>query len=79
MHPQKEKLMYVNVKIWEQVTTQSYKRSTLPTVKFNSVDRWSEFREAIPVFGETSISSNSLLEHMKTTKDKSDYLWYITR
>ncbi|CDP10946.1 unnamed protein product [Coffea canephora] len=61
-----------------RVTTQSYKRSTLPTVKFNSVDRWSEFREAIPVFGETSISSNSLLEHMNTTKDKSDYLWYMT-
>ncbi|KAL3513657.1 hypothetical protein ACH5RR_026374 [Cinchona calisaya] len=61
-----------------KLRTQHGKRSTVPAMKFDSVDRWSEFKEVVPVFEETSIRSNSLLEHMSITKDKSDYLWYIT-
>ncbi|CAI9115401.1 OLC1v1016300C1 [Oldenlandia corymbosa var. corymbosa] len=54
-------------------------RSTLPVIEFDSTDKWSEFKEDVPEFEETSLRSNSLLEHMNVTKDSTDYLWYITR
>lgn len=46
---------------------------------FNEVDMWKEFKENIPNFLDTSLRSNSLLEQMNTTQDKSDYLWYTFR
>lgn len=39
---------------------------------------WEEFRDIIPTFAQTSKRSNTLLEHMNTTKDMSDYLWYTS-
>ncbi|TYI31087.1 hypothetical protein ES332_A05G429500v1 [Gossypium tomentosum] len=59
-----------------KVSTKPNKRITTLTKMFNEVDMWKEFKEDIPNFLDTSLPSNSLLEHMNTTQDKSDYLWY---
>ncbi|KAF7128961.1 hypothetical protein RHSIM_Rhsim10G0128000 [Rhododendron simsii] len=54
------------------------RRTTLGHM-FDSVDGWQEFKDVIPNFSDTSIKSNSLLEHMNMTKAESDYLWYTSR
>ncbi|KAK4481313.1 hypothetical protein RD792_012198 [Penstemon davidsonii] len=59
-----------------EVSSQFSTRSTQIAVKLGSADIWQEFNEVIPVFNETSLKSDSLLEQMNTTKDVSDYLWY---
>ncbi|KAH7566939.1 hypothetical protein JRO89_XS08G0256400 [Xanthoceras sorbifolium] len=58
------------------VNTVSNERTTTTSETFNGTDRWEEYRDDIPNFLDTSLKSNTLLEHMNTTKDKSDYLWY---
>lgn len=63
----------------EQVTTQYNTRSTVPVTKLNTAERWKQFTEAVPNFGNTSLRSDTLLEQMNTTKDASDYLWYTFR
>ncbi|KAL5753468.1 hypothetical protein ACOSP7_023646 [Xanthoceras sorbifolium] len=59
-----------------KVNTVSNERTTTTSETFNGTDRWEEHRDDIPNFLDTSLKSNTLLEHMNTTKDKSDYLWY---
>ncbi|XP_022894853.1 beta-galactosidase 16 isoform X2 [Olea europaea var. sylvestris] len=59
-----------------KVNTQVNTRTRQPTMKFYSADKWEEHREVIPIFEDTSIRSDVLLEQMSTTKDVSDYLWY---
>ncbi|KAJ6352714.1 hypothetical protein OIU76_001859 [Salix suchowensis] len=61
------------------VNAQYTTRSMTPNQKFNSVGKWEEYKEPIPEFDKTSLRSNRLLEHMSTTKDSSDYLWYTFR
>jgi len=51
--------------------------STIQT--FSSADKWEQFQDVIPNFDQTTLISNSLLEQMNVTKDKSDYLWYTLR
>lgn len=59
------------------MTTESNERTVTVSEKFDSIDRWVEYRDTVPNYLDTSIKSNgTLLEHMNTTKDKSDYLWY---
>ncbi|KAG8378241.1 hypothetical protein BUALT_Bualt08G0117200 [Buddleja alternifolia] len=60
----------------QEVSTQFNTRTRQPAVKMDSADRWEEYSEVIPVFDETSLRSDLLLEQMNTTKDASDYLWY---
>ncbi|XP_011031110.1 PREDICTED: beta-galactosidase 6 isoform X1 [Populus euphratica] len=43
---------------------------------FDDADRWEAYTDVIPNFADTNLKSDTLLEHMNTTKDKSDYLWY---
>ncbi|CAK9169228.1 unnamed protein product [Ilex paraguariensis] len=62
-----------------KVSTQFNTRSMLPAMQFDSAESWEEFKEAVPKFDEASLMSNMLLEHMNTTKDASDYLWYTVR
>ncbi|KAK2995676.1 hypothetical protein RJ640_006136 [Escallonia rubra] len=62
-----------------KVSTQTNTRSTLPSVMFNSSEMWEVFEEVVPNFDDTSLRSNTLLEHMNTTKDTTDYLWYSFR
>ncbi|XP_011003430.1 PREDICTED: beta-galactosidase 16-like [Populus euphratica] len=61
------------------VNAQYTTRSMKPNQKFNSVGKWEEYNEPIPEFDKTSLRANRLLEHMSTTKDTSDYLWYTFR
>ncbi|KAK7318410.1 hypothetical protein RJT34_03110 [Clitoria ternatea] len=58
------------------VNTKSNRRIIEPVQTFSSEDKWEQFQDVIPNFDQTSLVSNSLLEHMNITKDKSDYLWF---
>ncbi|KAG5067173.1 hypothetical protein JHK86_010904 [Glycine max] len=58
------------------VNTTSNRRIISPKQNFSSLDDWKQFQDVIPYFDNTSLRSDSLLEQMNTTKDKSDYLWY---
>ncbi|XP_042971023.1 beta-galactosidase 6-like [Carya illinoinensis] len=60
-------------------TEQHNKRILKRTQKFDSRDSWKEFKDVLPKIEDTSLESNTFLEHMNTTKDKSDYLWYTLR
>ncbi|KAL7155850.1 hypothetical protein ABFS83_03G103500 [Erythranthe nasuta] len=60
-----------------KVSTQFGTRTRQPAVKLDKTEMWEKWNEIIPIFDNTSIRSNSLLEQMNTTKDSSDYLWYI--
>ncbi|KAL6840152.1 hypothetical protein ACP4OV_029962 [Aristida adscensionis] len=44
----------------------------------NQVNKWKIFKEPIPlVASKTSHIGNRLFEHLSTTKDETDYLWYL--
>ncbi|XP_062099612.1 beta-galactosidase 16 [Humulus lupulus] len=62
-----------------KISAQYGVRTMVPSEKFDSKARWAVFKEAIPNFDTTSVRANMLLEHMNTTKDESDYLWYTIR
>ncbi|XP_043703285.1 beta-galactosidase 6-like [Telopea speciosissima] len=59
-----------------KVSSQYNTRSTVPVTTFKSSDHWEAFQDVIPNFEETSLRADKLPEHMGTTMDKSDYLWY---
>ncbi|KAF4372910.1 hypothetical protein G4B88_018075 [Cannabis sativa] len=62
-----------------KISAQYGVRTMVPTEKFDSKLRWEVFKETVPSFDTTSLRANMLLEHMNTTKDESDYLWYTFR
>ena len=62
-----------------QVSTQYGTRLATRRQKFDSIEQWKEYKEYIPSFDKSSFRANMLLEHMNTTKDSSDYLWYTFR
>ncbi|KAJ4713749.1 Beta-galactosidase [Melia azedarach] len=51
-------------------------KANVPIKTFNLSEEWEEFREPIPNFVDTTLTSDALLEHISTTKDTTDYLWY---
>ncbi|KAJ4830522.1 hypothetical protein Tsubulata_041889 [Turnera subulata] len=59
-----------------KVSTQYNKRTMARSKVLDGADMWQEFREGIPNYDETTIRADMILEHMNTTKDASDYLWY---
>ncbi|XP_039003307.1 beta-galactosidase 6-like [Hibiscus syriacus] len=59
-----------------KINVENNTRLITTSKKFDEPEMWEEFRDPIPKFVVTSMRSNKLLEHMNTTKDKSDYLWY---
>ncbi|KAK1552709.1 hypothetical protein Q3G72_022161 [Acer saccharum] len=59
-----------------KVNAEYNERKTTTSQTFSAIVGWEEFKDDIPNFLDTSLKSNTLLEHMNTTKDKSDYLWY---
>ncbi|KAA8547039.1 hypothetical protein F0562_003468 [Nyssa sinensis] len=61
------------------IETENNERTTTSSQMFDSEERWEEFTDVIPNFSDANLKSNSLLEHMNTTKDQSDYLWYTFR
>jgi hypothetical protein len=62
-----------------KVNAQYNTRTRKARQNLSSPQMWEEFTETVPSFSETSIRSESLLEHMNTTQDTSDYLWQTTR
>lgn len=64
---------------YAQINTGYNERITTSSQSFDAVDRWEEYKDAIPNFLDTSLKSNMILEHMNMTKDESDYLWYTFR
>ncbi|KAJ4842903.1 hypothetical protein Tsubulata_043380, partial [Turnera subulata] len=62
-----------------KVNTQYTTRSMTLSQMFNSGKKWEEYKEPIPAFNQTPLRAKTLLEHMSTTKDTSDYLWYTFR
>ncbi|EFH65401.1 hypothetical protein ARALYDRAFT_476906 [Arabidopsis lyrata subsp. lyrata] len=62
-----------------KVNAQYNTRTRKPRQNLSSPHMWEKFTETVPSFSETSIRSESLLEHMNTTQDTSDYLWQTTR
>ncbi|KAJ8765333.1 hypothetical protein K2173_012030 [Erythroxylum novogranatense] len=59
-----------------EVNTEQNQRINTPYLTFDAAEKWEEYRDAIPNFLDTSLRSDTILEHMNTTKDQSDYLWY---
>ncbi|KAL5778798.1 hypothetical protein ACOSQ2_009535 [Xanthoceras sorbifolium] len=64
-----------------KVSTQYGRRSMLSVKKFDAIEMWEEFKEPIINFRfeDMPLISYSVLDHMSTTKDASDYLWYTFR
>ncbi|CAH2067723.1 unnamed protein product [Thlaspi arvense] len=62
-----------------KVNAQYNTRTREPRQNLSSPHMWEVFTETVPSFSETSIRSESLLEHMNTTQDTSDYMWQIFR
>ncbi|KAH9291674.1 hypothetical protein KI387_043142, partial [Taxus chinensis] len=59
-------------------TQMKYGSSKLPlSQKFMEGIGWETFRENIGGFEDTQFQNKGLLEHISTTKDTTDYLWYI--
>lgn len=42
-------------------------------------ESWMTLKEPIGVWGDGNFTVQGILEHLNVTKDRSDYLWYITR
>ena len=40
---------------------------------------WESYQEPIGAWSKSSFISNGLKDQMNTTRDTSDYMWYITR
>ncbi|KAH7566937.1 hypothetical protein JRO89_XS08G0256200 [Xanthoceras sorbifolium] len=40
--------------------------------------KWEVFKEKAGIWGEADFVKNELVDHINTTKDTSDYLWYTT-
>lgn len=40
---------------------------------------WLTVKEPIGAWGEDNFTARGMLEHLNVTKDRSDYLWYMTR
>jgi len=41
--------------------------------------QWETFMEKAGVWGEADFVKNGFVDHINTTKDSTDYLWYTTR
>lgn len=41
--------------------------------------QWETFTEKLGVWGDSDFSKNGFVDHINTTKDSTDYLWYTTR
>ncbi|PIA47485.1 hypothetical protein AQUCO_01400260v1 [Aquilegia coerulea] len=59
-----------------KVSTQFNTRSVVSGQKLDGASRWQAYKEDTPTFADTPLRAKSLPEHMATTKDASDYLWY---
>lgn len=41
--------------------------------------QWDVFTEKAGIWGDADFSKKGFVDHLNTTKDSTDYLWYTTR
>ncbi|KAJ4747788.1 Beta-galactosidase [Rhynchospora pubera] len=46
--------------------------------KLQSSEGWSVFKEKVGIWGNPDFVKSELVDHINTTKDSTDYLWYTT-
>jgi hypothetical protein len=65
---------------FRQINAQHGLRTAQIVQTLNDVDNWKTFKEPIPQeISNTTHIGNRFLEHLSTTKDETDYLWYLSR
>ncbi|KAE8777557.1 Beta-galactosidase 7 [Hordeum vulgare] len=63
-----------------QINAQHGLRTAQAVQSLNNVDSWKIFKEPIPLaINNTTHIGHRFFEHLSTTKDETDYLWYLTR
>ncbi|VAH66614.1 unnamed protein product [Triticum turgidum subsp. durum] len=63
-----------------KVNAQHGLRTAQVVQSLNNVDSWKIFKEPIPLaINNTTHIGHRFFEHLSTTKDETDYLWYLTR
>ena len=61
-----------------KVNAQHGTRTTEELQSFNDINTWKAFKESIPQDVTKAMhTGDHLFEHLTTTKDETDYLWYI--
>ncbi|KAF8779430.1 hypothetical protein HU200_002700 [Digitaria exilis] len=61
-----------------KVNAQHGSRTAEEVVSFSDINTWKAFKEPIPQdVSKAMYTGNQLFEHLSTTKDETDYLWYI--
>ncbi|CAN0890099.1 Beta-galactosidase 16 [Linum grandiflorum] len=74
--PDCKTVAFNTAKVGSQPNSRAMSRSKV----LDRAEMWEEYREVVPSFGDTtSLRSQKLLDHISTTKDASDYLWYTFR
>lgn len=74
-----EHLKCLLLKILWQINAQHGLRTAQVVQPLNHAHRWKLFKEPIPaVPSKISHVKNQLCEHLSTTKDETDYLWYLS-
>ncbi|KAK6939902.1 D-galactoside/L-rhamnose binding SUEL lectin domain [Dillenia turbinata] len=73
--PDCKNVVFNTAKVSTQSSTRSWEKSQI----LDAAEKWTEYRESVPNFENTSVRAGTLLEQMNTTKDSSDYLWYTCR
>ncbi|XP_044972946.1 beta-galactosidase 7-like [Hordeum vulgare subsp. vulgare] len=63
-----------------KINAQHGLRTAQAVQSLNNVDSWKIFKEPIPLaINNTTHIGHRFFEHLSTTKDETDYLWYLTR
>ncbi|VAH82447.1 unnamed protein product [Triticum turgidum subsp. durum] len=63
-----------------KINAQHGLRTAQAVQSLNNVDSWKVFKEPIPLaINNSTHIGNRFFEHLSTTKDETDYLWYLTR
>ncbi|CAL4908342.1 unnamed protein product [Urochloa decumbens] len=61
-----------------KVNAQHGSRTAEEVQSFSDINTWKAFKEPIPQDASKAMyTGNELFEHLSTTKDETDYLWYI--
>jgi hypothetical protein len=72
-------MLHSSVYFW-QINAQHGLRTAQIVQPLNDVDNWKIFKEPIPPeISNTTHTGNRFFEHLSTTKDETDYLWYLSR
>ncbi|CAM6119644.1 unnamed protein product [Calypogeia fissa] len=84
--PDCKTVVFNTAKIGAQTTVMNMKKQRITGIGGLSIDgtapnglSWESHEEPVGARDEEEIIAESLLEQIKTTKDLTDYLWYVTR